>query len=211
MTQNRRWPGYFVAVCGIDGSGKTTQIQQVETTLAERGETVLTRQPTDRYRKDPMVRKMFDLEVDDPVVLAELALLAAFDRARHFREIVLPALNRGAAVVTDRYVYSSYTYFLARGLTDLDWLKRVNRGLPRPDLTLFMDVPPVVAAKRIIERDGSSNKREELDVERMTAVREAFRTQPWDDKPSLHIIDATLPLEAVTETVLDLVKRNDPR
>ncbi|MGH8888888.1 MAG: dTMP kinase [Acidothermaceae bacterium] len=211
MSNPRPWSGYFVAFCGIDGSGKTTQVKAARDYLAADANVVLTKQPTDLYRNDPDVRALLDLRSSGELLTAELALLSAFDRARHIRTTVLPALTGSGCVITDRYVYSTYSYFLARGISDLAWLKDINRLAPEPDLTVYIDVPPELAAERIIARDGSSRKREELDVNRMTTVRRHFVEQPWGQSDRFKTVDGTEPIDVVTDQVLALLKEFDPR
>lgn len=198
--------GTLIAVCGIDGSGKTTQLtrlrEHLERTTAP---VVVTRQPTDRYRRDAVVRAALDLEVPFDEVRHELALLSAFDRARHLREDVLPALDRGATVLSDRYVYSTYAYFMARGIQDLAWLMSINRSVPAPDVTLYLDIAPKDAVERVLARDGSSRKREELDVARMSQVREIFLSQPWGGSERYHVIDAARHPDDVWNQIRDVV------
>ncbi len=209
---DRDWSGYFVAVCGIDGSGKTTQVAVArDYLLATTPNVVVTKQPTDLYRNDPEVRALLDLRRDDTYLTAELALLAAFDRARHIRTRILPSLAADGCVISDRYVYSTYCYFMARGIGDLGWLKAINRLAPEPDLTIYLDVPPEVAAQRVIARDGSSRKREELDITRMTTVRSYFVEQPWGRSDRFHTVDGTAPADVVSAEVLRLLKESDPR
>ncbi|HET9186484.1 MAG TPA: dTMP kinase [Acidothermaceae bacterium] len=209
---DRAWSGYFVAICGIDGSGKTTQVGVARDYLRTTTSDVLvTKQPTDLYRNDPEVRALLDLRRDSAYLTAELALLAAFDRARHIRTQILPALAADGCVISDRYVYSTYCYFMARGITDLGWLRAINRLAPVPDLTIYIDVPPELAAQRVIARDGSSRKREELDINRMTTVRSYFLDQPWGRSDRFHTVDGAAPVEAVSDEVLRLLKEFDPR
>jgi len=198
--------GALIAVCGIDGSGKSTQIASIVDHLRAQGrEVVLTRQPTDRYRNDPTVRLALNLELDFARIAPELALFAAFDRIRHIREVIAPALAAGSVVVSDRYVYSTYAYFSSRGIDDLPWLQALNRYAPTPDLTIAIDVPPELAADRIIARDGSSRKREELDLDRMRAVREVFSSQPWGADERYHLIDGTRSREDLQADIRALV------
>jgi dTMP kinase len=211
MSGERPWSGYFIAVCGIDGSGKTTQVANIRDYLAAGSDVFVTKQPTDLYRNDPDVRALLDLRTDGALLTAELALLAAFDRARHVRTQILPNLTGDGCVITDRYVYSTYSYFMARGITDLPWLKDINRLAPEPDLAIYVDVPPEVAAQRVIARDGSSRKREELDIARMTTVRSYFLDQPWGKSDRFKTVDGTAPVDDVTSEVLALVKEFDPR
>jgi dTMP kinase len=200
-------PGRLIAVCGIDGSGKTTQIERLRHHLDSRGVPLLTtRQPTDRYRRDVVVRSALDLDVSFEEVGEELALLSAFDRARHLREEVLPELARGTCVITDRYVYSTYAYFVARGVRDLTWLMSINRAVPEPDVTLYLDVPPDVAVTRILARDGASQKREELDTSRMARVREIFLSQPWGRSERFRVVDATLGPDEVWQQIWSTIE-----
>jgi len=185
-------------VCGIDGSGKSTQISNLARYLEEKSyEVVKTRQPTDMYRQDAVVRAALNLDISPHVVAEELALFSAFDRARHIREVINPALAQGKIVLSDRYVYSTFAYFLARGLTDIEWLKLINRSVPIPSLTFYIDVDPEVAKQRIISRDGNSRKREEIDMERMTRVRRTFLDQPWGEVKSYVIVDGQLSIDSV--------------
>lgn len=194
--------GRLIAVCGIDGSGKTTQIDRLQAHLEGHGVPVITtRQPTDRYRRDALVRSALDLEVSFAKVGHELALLSAFDRARHLREEVYPRIEQGVSVITDRYVYSTYAYFMARGVADLPWLMSINRAVPEPDATFYLDVPPEIAVARVAARDGSAGKREELDVARMSRVRDVFVSESWGTSERFHVIDATQSVDLVWDQV----------
>jgi dTMP kinase len=211
IADNRLWTGFFVAFCGIDGSGKTTQVAAAHEYLATTANVFLTKQPTDLYRNDPDVRALLDMRTGGALLTAELALLSAFDRARHVRTQILPALAGDGCVITDRYVYSTYSYFMARGVSDLAWLKDINRLAPEPDLTVYIDIEPQVAATRIIARDGSSRKREELDLVRMTKVRNYFLEQPWGSSERFQVVDGSEPQHEVTAQILRLLKEFDPR
>jgi dTMP kinase len=203
--------GPLIAVCGIDGAGKTTQIARIASYLGERfPDVVTTRQPTDLYRQDPIVRAALNLDVTPESVAEELALFSAFDRIRHVREEIIPVLQRGGAVISDRYVYSAFAYFLARGISDIEWLKQINRAAPVPDVTLYIDVDPEQAIRRILQRDGSSRKREEIDLDRMNRVRSAFVEQPWGKRAEYYRIDGTGTAGQVWEAVKVVLDVNLP-
>ncbi len=166
--------GRLIVFCGIDGCGKTTQIRLLESHLENRQQTTVTlKQPTSWYREHPEVRKRLD-KMDSAVDLRFLALFSAADRIKQQNDEVLPALNAGKFVLMDRYVYSAYAYFWARGLSDDDWLRTINRYAIKPDITFYFDIDPKIALERVLKRDESSKKNEEQNIEFMTDVRERF-------------------------------------
>ena len=145
--------GALVAFCGIDGCGKTTQLRLAEAWLAEQGHTVVcTRQPTDSYRSHPAVRRYFRTNVAEGGML-NLVRLSASDRRRHIEEVIEPALAAGSVVLCDRYYYSAEAFFFARGI-DPEVVREHNRGVPKPLLTVYLDVPTRVCRDRILRRDG---------------------------------------------------------
>ena len=180
----------LIAFCGIDGSGKTTQITQLKQSLERKGFSVFcTKEPTDWYRKDERVRRLLNREgASDKLIAEELALFAAADRLRHIQTDIIPNEAEGKVVITDRYVYSTYAYFMARGINDFKWLQSLNRYVPVPDLTFYLDVDPVEAVRRIIARDGKSRKKEETDLHAMNTVRNVFISQPWGAIDNYHVI-----------------------
>lgn len=166
--------GLLIAICGIDGSGKTTQELALERWLSDAGYQVLrTSQPTDWYRKSGYVREYLDSGVDR-LGLYGLALFAAADRQFHVRSVIEPMMNRaGAVVLCNRYIYSTYAYFMARGLP-FSFLQSINPAIPRPDLSILLDIDVRLARDRVAARDGKIAKYEERDLEFMARVRENF-------------------------------------
>jgi len=189
--------GKLIAFCGIDGSGKTTQQRLLGEWLQSCAVNVeLTRQPTDFYRQLPVVRQYLD-DGHDTIGMDGLALLAAADRIYHVRNVIEPALCSGRWVLTDRYVYSTYASFVARGV-DLDFLRTLNRQVPKPDLTVLMNCSAARARERVAARDGSVTKHEE----RSLAFMEKFRLGFLDvaDETFL-VLDAELSIAALHEQV----------
>jgi dTMP kinase len=184
--------GKLVVFEGIDGCGKSTQLQVSAAALRSRGINVLcTRQPTAYYRDNPKVRAYLD-HGDPGVGMEALCLLAAEDRRRHLAEIVLPSLTLGSWVLCDRYVYSTYAFVRARGV-EPSFVRQVNEGVRRPDLTVLLDVSPEEARRRVLSREkGAITKFEERNLEFMAAVRAAF-LECRDE--SFEIMDALLPSE----------------
>lgn len=196
----------LIAFCGMDGAGKTTQLIALKKKLEKLGEMVYTtKQPTDWYRSDERVRDFLcgKLEEDD-LLLNELALFSAADRLRHFQTEILPNLNMGKIVLTDRYVYTTYAYFLARGIKNIDWLKSINRNISMPDLVFYIDLPADVALKRIVKREGVSQKKEEKDFARLNNIRNIFQKQPWGKSKNFFVLDGTKNIREIEEEIFDI-------
>lgn len=189
-----------MALCGIDGAGKTTQQKLLGAWFTRHGHQVLlTAQPTPAYRQDPRVRTYLnDGETCD---MRTLALLSAADRRWHLQSVVQPALAQGTHVVTDRYLYSALAYFTVRGL-DPGYVRALNAPLPEPDVTVFLDLPPEAAVQRVAARDGELAKYEERRTDILREVRAAFRAVL---PPETLVLDATEGFEAVHHRIVQRV------
>ena len=164
--------GLLIAMCGLDGAGKTTQIGMLTKWLKHNNlQLYNTKQPTDQYRNDPRVRSYLDNgQVHDMRVIA---MLSAADRITHMYDLE-QRLDSGVHIISDRYIYSSYAYFKVRGM-DINDIKNLYGSIRKPDLTVFLDIKPEITIKRIQARDGHL-KYEEKDPSIFINVREAFRT-----------------------------------
>ncbi len=153
--------GFFVAFEGVDRSGKTTQLKALAERLREKHEVVETREPGGT----PVAEAVRVLLLADDVDMSARceALLFAAARADHVERTIRPALQRGAVVLTDRFVDSSLAYQgVARGL-GVDEVERVNLwatdGL-MPDLTIMLDLPVGASTQREGEVDRMENEGE---------------------------------------------------
>lgn len=143
----------FITFEGVDGSGKTTQVQDTVTYLRSNGYDVLhTREPGGTHIGDNIRRILLEDPVDGMEIHArtELLLFCA-SRAQLVEEIIAPHLEAGGIVISDRYVDSTYAYQgYGHGL-NLDTLRQIvgfaTAGLT-PDLTLFLDISPEKALRR---------------------------------------------------------------
>jgi len=142
--------GCFIVFEGIDGSGKTVQFLELAKKLRKDNyNVVLTKEPTTQRPIGKLIRSI--LYNNDKVADEALALLFAADRADHTKEKIIPALNEGVVVLSDRYVYSSYAY-QAKGMKtelDLNWIKIINKFAKIPDIVVFLDIPPEVGLNRL--------------------------------------------------------------
>ncbi len=208
MRRLRRTPpepthrGTFVSFEGGEGAGKTTQIGLLATWLAERGhEVVVTREPG----ATPLGAQVRALLLDPEATVAPRAeaMLYAADRAQHVEQVVRPALERGAVVVSDRYVDSSLAYQGAGRELDVEEVARLSAwataGL-RPDLVVLLDVDPEVG----LSRAGGSGGLDRIEAESLdfhARVRQGFLDLAADDHARYLVLAADQPAEVVHELV----------
>ena len=199
-------PGLFISFEGGDGVGKTTQIRILAELLKEAGvECEATREPggTDLGIE---IRRLL-LHGDDISPRAE-ALLYAADRAHHVATRIRPALERGAVVLTDRYLDSSVAYQgVARslGVDDVrDLSLWATEGL-LPDLTILLDAEPDIASRRTMAR-GATDRLEREPGAFHAALRAQFLALADAEPDRFVVIDADRPVEAVADAVAAAVR-----
>ena len=139
----------FITFEGIDGCGKTTQLNRLKARLEARGvEVVATREPGGTALAESLRATL--LHGGDIAARAELLLFGAA-RAQHAHEIIRPALERGAWVLCDRFIDSSESYQGGGLGLSRDFIRAMNEfatGGLTPDLTFFVDVAPAIGASR---------------------------------------------------------------
>ncbi|MFD8808889.1 dTMP kinase [Streptomyces sp. NPDC059597] len=200
--------GFFIALEGGDGAGKSTQAEALAEWIRGKGhEVVLTREPG----ATPVGKRLRSILLD--VSSAGLshraeALLYAADRAEHVDTVVRPALERGAVVISDRYIDSSVAYQGAgRDLSPTE-IARINRWATHglvPHLTVLLDVPPETARERFTE---APDRLESEPAEFHARVRSGFLTLAAADPGRYLVVDAGQEPEAVTTVIrhrLDVV------
>ncbi|HBN83193.1 MAG TPA: dTMP kinase [Clostridiales bacterium] len=153
-----RRKGLFIVIEGIDGSGKSTQIENLKAYFHEKGlDVVVTREPGGTRIGEKIRGIVLDPENQEMDSLTEMFLYAA-SRAQHVAELVQKSLDDGVHVICDRFVLSSYVYQgIARGI-DLEIVKKVNavamQGLV-PDITFFINIDDDEAFRRRAKRMSS--------------------------------------------------------
>lgn len=199
--------GTFIVFEGGDGAGKSTHIRLLRSAIERAGyDAVVTREPGGT----PLGERIRDLllvptgeEVDDR---AE-ALLYAAARAQHVREVIRPALEKGAVVLCDRFVDSSVVYQgVARGLGP-DQIVQLNRWATealRPDLIVLLDVDP---AEGLARAGGEPDRMESAGLEFHKRVNEAYRRRAEQDPDRYLVLDASQPVEEVHRLIRTRVER----
>lgn len=174
MTHKKR--GQLLVFEGIDGAGKSSLVRLLAESLKEKGYPVcVTKEPGDNSI-GAAVRSIVQ-ETKNHITAQTEFLLFAADRAQHITEIVVPALERGEIVISDRLSDSSLAYQgYGRGL-DIDMIKSINNwvlGDIRPDLTLFVSVPVACAFDRISKRNEQPTRFENEHESFMQRVKNGF-------------------------------------
>jgi dTMP kinase len=176
--------GWLIAFEGVDGSGKTTQVELLATALRDRGlRVVTTREPTDGPFGQ-RIRAMASTE-ERPPPEEELRWFVE-DRREHVHRIVAPALERGAVVVTDRYFLSTVAYQGAHGHAPDELLARSEAEFPIPDLVLLLELPAAHGLERVHSRGASEPVFEQREY--LEAVASIFLSI---DRDYVERVDAT--------------------
>jgi dTMP kinase len=194
-------PGRLIVFEGLDGCGKTTQVEALCAALRGAGRDVVqTGEPTD----GPNGRRIRELARSGQGVSAVEELRCFLeDRRAHVAEVIGPALAAGRIVVCDRYTLSTVAYQGARGLDWRQLLTEAEAEFPLPDLVLLLEIDPVVGLARV-ERRGSPREGLFEEGARMARVAEIFR---GIERPYVERIDAAPPPEEVERAVRACVRR----
>ena len=193
----------LVTLEGGEGAGKTSAIAAIRDRLQAAGhEVVLTREPGGT----PLAERIRELLLNpqDEALAPETELLLMFaSRAQHVREVVRPALRRGAFVVSDRFTDSSYAYQGAgRGL-DPEWIAALERRAVgvKPGLTLLLDLAVREGRARTAGRDLWPDRIESEQDDFFERVRAGFRARAAAEPQRFRVIDAAQPPAGVAAAV----------
>ena len=207
MTRGRR--GRFIVLEGLDGAGTTTQTQRLAHALREQGHHVVTtREPSDgpigTLIRQALGGRLGLPNGDGPLTHATLALLFAADRTDHLAATVEPAVAQGSIVLSDRYVLSSLAY---QGVElPMAWVAEINQHAVAPDLTLFLQVPSAVGAKRRAIRGGRPELFEARRIQRKVEHGYELALQHRSPHENIERIDGSLPMERITDLALERVQ-----
>lgn len=149
-------PGALLAICGFDGSGKSTLETALLAAITPTRPCVATWAPTGWWRNDPNIRRtLFDEGTGQ--VLPEEALLHfnLADCYAHQANVILPALARGEVVICNRYLFDMLALFEARDPAKPVWLLDAVARIVRPDFCFVLDGSAELFVDRIVRRDGS--------------------------------------------------------
>jgi len=202
--QGPLYAGLFVAFEGGEGAGKSSHAAALYDRLAAAGlDVVRTREPGGTPNAEAIRGILLTAHADPdraPLTARAEALLFAAARAEHVAAVVLPALQRGAVVITDRYLDSSIAYQgVGRGL-GADVVGGLNGWATEglfPDLTVLLDIDPAVGLRRVAD----ANRMEAEPLEFHQRVRAGFLDLAGADPERYLVVDAGAPRPEVSAAV----------
>ncbi|HEY0252259.1 MAG TPA: dTMP kinase [Kofleriaceae bacterium] len=197
--------GRLIVIEGLDGAGTTTQAKRLVEHLGERA--VFTREPSDGPI-GKLIREMLTGNhaiTDASLSQSTFGALFAADRLDHMQREVEPAIAAGKLVISDRWYHSSLAY---QGTgADRDWITQLNSRARRPELTIFLQVRPEVAAKRRAEAKRVQELFEDLEMQRsVDAGYQATIAELRAAGERIEVLDGEQTQDQVFRQILDLVE-----
>lgn len=165
-------PGVLISFCGLDGCGKTTMISRLASDLRQKYDVYLTKQPTDNVRSSAIFRTYMDSPDNRGYDYRSLSLLAASDRLQHTNKVILPMVEDGKIVISDRYFYSCLANLRARGFIFDNWIYEISESVLKPDISFFLDVPVETALERVRSRANECDRY--IDIELQYKLRREY-------------------------------------
>jgi dTMP kinase len=191
----------FITIEGGEGAGKSTVLSALREFLLARGyEVVSTREPGGTPLAEQIRGLLLDTHHEPPAAETELLLVFAA-RAQHVREVILPALQRGAWVISDRFTDSSYAYQGAGRALDPAFIAELERRVVgiAPALTLLLDIGVAHGRDRARGRDLQPDRIEREQDQFFERVREGFLARAKSEPQRFRVVDATQSAQAVAQ------------
>ncbi len=200
----------FITIEGIDGSGKSTQVARLEKYFQDKNiPHLITSEPSQNSKTEQNLYNILKNESGTPTTDLLLCLVL---RNFHINNVVKPALIQNKIVVCDRYIDSSLAYYIRDKAdyekkcdTVLDLHKSITDDL-MPDLTILLDIPAELSAKRMADRQNL-DKFDSMKIDEMKAIKEVFLHNAKDGigKNRTHIIDARLNENDVFDSIVNII------
>ncbi len=203
------YPGKFISIEGTEGAGKSTSLKYIKTFLQQKGvDFIITREPGGT----PIAEKIRELLLDkaNKALCDDAELLLVFAaRAQHLNELIIPALESGQWVISDRFTDASYAYQGAgRGLAweKIAQLEQWVQGSLRPDATLLLDIPVELGMQRVRSR-GQTDRFEEEQMSFFKRIREAYLKLAEENPRRYYIIDTRPAIEEVYQQLARVLNK----
>jgi len=201
--------GIFIVFEGIDGSGKSTQIQNISKRLkAQDLKLYTTFEPTDGP-VGSLIRQMLTGEIKtDQRTIASLFAADRTDHLTNQKNGIKQKIDQGEMVLCDRYYFSSYAYHAQ--YIDLDWvihINSLNAEILKPDLTIFIDVDPDICIERIKQSRSQFEMYEKIDVMKKVRANYFKAFDILKDKEQIVVINGNTSLDKVEDAILNEINK----
>jgi dTMP kinase len=204
-------PGKFIVLEGVEGSGKTTQLQRLQQWLSPQWpkEVVITREPGGTQLGGELRQILLAHRDGEPMQERAELLLYAADRAQHVEGWIKPQLAAGAMVLCDRYTDSTVAYQgYGRGLS-LELISQINQlatnGLTS-DLTIWLDIDVEIGLARAKQR-GKPDRFEQANIEFHRRIQMGYQALAKANRERIVRVDASLPVEQVSQKIQEIVRK----
>ena len=202
--------GRFISVEGVDGAGKSTQLQWIAEWLSQHGiDFVLTREPGGT----PLGEQLRTLVLSTGMDIETEALLMFAGRREHIAQVIEPALAAGRWVLSDRFTDASYAYQgggrglpVARLAALEHWVQGPPGAMLQPDLTFLFDVPPDVSQARMAQSRVELDRFEREASSFHERVRDAYLARAAADPQRMRVINAARPIGEIQQEVAALLQ-----
>lgn len=199
--------GKFITLEGIEGSGKSTSLTDITKILDKHSISYITTKEPGGSALGTELRSLLLNKNSNITSEVELLLMMA-DRKDHVDNLILPNLENGVWVLSDRYLDSTYAYQGGGRQIETSTIDKLADilNLPKPDLTILYDLPPDVALQRAAQR-SSLDRFESEPIEFHTRIRKAYLERAKREKERFKIINSSTDFDGVKEQVLKIITK----
>ena len=200
--------GYFISFEGIDGSGKSTQIQKLAKFLKGRDfDVVITREPGGSKGGEEIRNLLLQGNVDRWSAETEILLFTAA-RRDHLERIILPALEEGKVVICDRFTDSTRMYQGMRGVNLRNLVDTLNEKVIKfdPDLTIVIDINPEISLKRAKSRKTVEERFEDFGADLQMKMRKGFLELAKEFSNRIEVVNGQQSIDNLAKDICSLVK-----
>ena len=196
----------FISIDGIDGVGKSTQIELLRSWLTEQGRDVVTCRDPGSTQLGEEVRGILLGDHETPVSMRSEMLLYMAARAQLVEEVIRPALAAEKTVLCDRFLLANVVYQGYGGGLDVEQLWTVGRiatGGVLPTCTILLDLPAEVGLARL---SGQPDRMEKRGTDFMEKVRQGFLTEAAKHPDSIHVVSAQASIDEIHQHICDRIR-----
>ncbi|TVR07912.1 MAG: dTMP kinase [Phormidium sp. GEM2.Bin31] len=204
--------GQLIVFEGIEGAGKTTQLQRAAAWLRSQVAVpvLTTREPGGTLLGQELRHLLLKVRDADEIAPRSELLLYASDRAQHVEQYLKPNLAQGAIILCDRYTHSTLAYQGYGRQLDLELIQQLNAiatGGLQPDLTVWLDLAPEVGLQRIQQR-GEPNRLEREALAFHQRVRQGYLSLAQQDPERMIRLNAEAPAEEIEQEITKILQKS---